>query len=85
MQRSTNHEEPHSQKVHLHRCSCINNSENIMEQGAERFKEPEYQEVGYETVVPRNSGINKTRTIPVSMNMLPSMCKTFVGSHPYKE
>lgn len=82
MQSSTDHEEPQSQKIHLHHCSCNNSSENIMEQGAKRFKEPEYQEVSYETVFPRNSGINKTTTIPISMNMLPSMRKTFVGSHP---
>lgn len=58
MQRSMDHKEPQSQKIHLHHCSRITSSVNIVEQGAERFKEPKYQEVGHERVFPRNSSIN---------------------------
>lgn len=38
---------------------CIYGSRNIMEESVQRLQEPEYQQVYYETVSPRNVYINK--------------------------
>ena len=45
-------------------------SGHILEERVKRLSDPEHQEVGCETVSPRNGCINKTGTISLSIDLV---------------
>ena len=69
------------QWIHLYHSSHTDGSGNITEEGRERLKGPEYQEVSLKAVSHRNVRIYKTEIKTISMNMVTWKGKVFMGFH----
>lgn len=70
------------QRILLQHSFCIYGSWNITEEGAERLREPQYQEVCCKTASPRNGCLNKTRTVKTSMEKFVWKGENFIESCP---